>query len=390
MTCPACDGNRTELFHEQEGVPVHSCLLVENATSARNFPRGRLSITLCRDCGFMFNADYNAADSHYSSAYEETQGFSPHFQEFLAGLADRWVGRYGLAGSRVVEIGCGKGEFLVELARHGVAEAIGIDPGLHPDRIPEDVRDRIRPITGFFPADMDHLDADAVVCRHTLEHIGPVADFMHEVRRAIGDRQDTVVLFELPDTLRVLREAAFWDLYYEHCSYFTLGSLGRLFRRTGFEVLDLSTTYDDQYLLVEARCASSEAAEPHPLERDLASVVEAVAGFRIMEAETVTGWSERIAKVAAHGGRTALWGSGSKAVAFLAALGEEADSVGAVVDINPHKHGKFMAGTGHRIESPSYLTTFDPELVIAMNPVYVEEIQRDLDELDVATTLEAL
>ena len=390
MTCPACGGDRTQPFYEQDDVPVHSCLLLDDATSARDFPRGKLMIALCQDCGFMFNSDYDAANSHYSPAYEETQGFSPHFQQFLAGLAERWVGRYGLAGGRVVEIGCGKGEFLVELARHGVAEAIGIDPGVHPDRIPEDVRDRIRPVPGFFPADMGDLDADAVVCRHTLEHIGPVAEFMGEVRRAIGDRSDTVVLFELPDTLRVLREAAYWDLYYEHCSYFTLGSLGRLFRRTGFEVLDLCTTYDDQYLLIEARPAAPGAGQPHPLEDDLEAVADAVAAFRTMEAETITMWSERIAKVAAGGGRTALWGSGSKAVAFLAALGEDADAVGAVVDINPHKHGKYMAGTGHRIEAPPHLSTFQPELVVAMNPVYVEEIQRDLDALKIATTLEAL
>ena len=44
-----------------------------------------------------------------------------------------------------------------------------------------------------------------------------------------------MVFFELPDTERVLTEAAFWDIYYEHCSYFTPGSLARLFRRTGFE-----------------------------------------------------------------------------------------------------------------------------------------------------------
>ena len=61
------------------------------------------------------------------------------------------------------------------------------------------------------------------------------------------------MLFELPDVRRVLDEVAFWDVYYEHCSYFSAGSLARLFRATGFEVLDLALDYDDQYLLLEAR-----------------------------------------------------------------------------------------------------------------------------------------
>ena len=76
---------------------------------------------------------------------------------------------------------------------------------------------------------------------------------MAQVRAAIGDRTDTVVLFELPDVLRVLRDAAFWDVYYEHCSYFSPGSLARLFRLTGFEVLRLEMDYDDQYILLEAK-----------------------------------------------------------------------------------------------------------------------------------------
>jgi len=40
-----------------------------------------------------------------------------------------------------------------------------------------------------------------------------------------GPPADALVLFEIPDVRRVLEEGAFWDIYYEHCSYFTLGSL---------------------------------------------------------------------------------------------------------------------------------------------------------------------
>lgn len=392
MTCPACGGTRTEQVYERHGVPVHSCLLLDDQERARSFPTGSLAITLCLSCGFVYNADYDPADSSYSADYEETQGFSPHFQAFLAHLAKRWVGRYQLEGRRVVEIGCGKAEFLVEMVQQGAAHAVGVDPGVKVDRIPDSLRDRISLVPGFFPEDLGVLDADAVVCRHTLEHIGPVAQFMGEIRRAIGDRLDTVVLFELPDTLRVLREAAFWDLYYEHCSYFTLGSLSRLFRSTGFEILDLSMAYDDQYLLIEARPARP-GADPgaiHPREDDVSVVAAAVTEFLSLEEKLVSTWVEEVRAVARRGGSTAIWGSGSKGVAFLAALGDDAASIGCVVDINPFKHGKFMAGTGHQIVAPAHLTTYQPELVVAMNPVYLDEIQAELDRLGVTTTLRAL
>ena len=101
-------------------------------------------------------------------------------------------------------------------------------------------------------------------------------------------------------------------------------------------------------------------------------------------------WGDRVREVTGRGGRTVIWGSGSKGVAFLAALGDDAAGVSAAVDINPFKHGRFMAGTGHRIIAPKELVDLRPELVIAMNSAYLGEIRRDLDDLGLAPDLEAV
>ncbi|MEZ5865813.1 MAG: hypothetical protein R3D25_17735 [Geminicoccaceae bacterium] len=61
-----------------------------------------------------------------------------------------------------------------------------------------------------------------------------------------------------------------------------------------------------------------------------------------------------------------VWGSGSKAVAYLTSLGLR-DEIAAVVDISPHKSGRSMAGTGHRIEPPEHLRTLRPDVVVVMN-----------------------
>ena len=49
-----------------------------------------------------------------------------------------------------------------------------------------------------------------------------------------------------------------------------------------------------------------------------------------------------------------------------------------------------MAGTGHEIVAPAALRELRPELVVAMNPVYLEEIQHELDTLGVEARLEAV
>jgi hypothetical protein len=91
-----------------------------------------------------------------------------------------------------------------------------------------------------------------------------VAGFLGLVRESIGDRPEAVLLFELPDMGRILEERAFWDIYYEHCSYFTAGSLARAFGKAGFDVLDVYKVYDGQYLLIEARPGTGKAARHRP------------------------------------------------------------------------------------------------------------------------------
>ena len=78
-------------------------------------------------------------------------------------------------------------------------------------------------------------------------------EFVELLRRPAA-RRDGVVVFEVPDVLRVLREGAFWDVYYEHCSYFAARLARRpLPRAAGFEVLANRLDFDDQYLVLEAR-----------------------------------------------------------------------------------------------------------------------------------------
>jgi hypothetical protein len=61
-----------------------------------------------------------------------------------------------------------------------------------------------------------------------------------------------------------------------------------------------------------------------------------------------------------------------------------------VVDINPKKHGKFIAGCGVEIVSPSRLTEVRPDAVIVANPVYRSEIEGVLRGLGLACELVTL
>ncbi len=81
-----------------------------------------------------------------------------------------------------------------------------------------------------------------------------------------------------------------------------------------------------------------------------------------------------------------MWGSGSKATAFLNALDIESELDG-VVDINPNRWGMYLATCGQEIIPPDRLREDPPDLVIAVNPIYREEIRRQLAEMGLTPEL---
>lgn len=387
--CPACDAQGLHIFYAVSNIPAHSCLLMPSRKTARAYPRGELRLGFCSRCGFITNTRFDVSKNAYSPMYEETQGFSPTFNAFAKQLSRDLIDRYGLAGKRVLEIGCGKGEFLVALCEMGNCSGIGFDPAYRPERTASDAASRIEFVQDLYDHRHHNVTADCIICRHTLEHIGPVLQFMRELRRTISDRTDVLVFFELPDVMRVLREGAFWDMYYEHCSYFSLGSLDRLFRAAGFDVIDLQTAYADQYLLLYARPSTLQHPATMPVHDDLVELTANIASFPRICGQTLARWREYVQTACENNQRVVLWGSGSKGVAFLTTLQIE-EQIEYVVDINPYRHGKFMPGTGQQIVSPRFLIDYRPDSVIVMNPVYVNDITRDLHAMGLSPEILAV
>ncbi len=281
LPCAACGGSDLESFYQVNDVPAHSCLMLPTRDAALAFPRGDIELAFCRDCGFISNIRFDVSLNKYSPAYEETQAFSPRFMRFVNDVCDDQIAKYGIGpGVSVLEIGCGKGEFLVALCERSGCNGIGLDPGYRPERTQSTASTRIRFVRDFYGPRYSHLQADYVCCRHTLEHIAPVRDFVTLVRQTIGDRRHVNVFFELPDMERVLEHGVFWDIYYEHCTYFTRGSLARLFREAGFDVLELYKAYGGQYLMLEARPAPGPTAARLPQENDLERTARLVDDFQ--------------------------------------------------------------------------------------------------------------
>lgn len=387
--CPACGGDDLRDFHSVKRVPTNSCILLKTREEALAYPTGDITLAHCADCGFVFNRSFDLAKTEYSGRYEETQAYSPTFNRFHRALAERLVAKYKLRDGAALEIGCGKGEFLALLAEVGGVNGVGVDPGVHIERIAPEVAGMLKFIPAMFSPEHIDRDFDLVACKMTIEHIPDPLTFVSTIREGVGERWNTVVFFQAPESMRILSRHAFEDVYYEHCSYFTPGSLARLFRRTRFDVLDIHLEYDDQYLTLEARPAPSPTAPSLPYEDDLVLIGREVESFARGCAKTIGDWRRRVGEACSRGETVAIWGSGSKAVSFLNAVDPD-QRVRYVTDVNPHRHGHFLPATGQEIVPQTALCEINPDLVIAMNRIYADEIRRDLDSMGLTPRMAAL
>jgi SAM-dependent methyltransferase len=377
------------IFYESKAVPVHSVLLLPTKDEALNYPRGEIALGFCQNCGFIANVAFDPGLHEYSVKYEATQRYSATFDAFSRRLAAHLVERHSLYGKDIIEIGCGQGEFLTLLCELGDNHGVGFDPA-YVDRYSEsDPQRRATFVQDFYSERYAGYRADFFCCKMTLEHIHNPADFVRMVRRAIGDRADTIAFFQVPDVARILRELAFWDIYYEHCSYFSLGSLAHLFRQSGFDVIDLWKDYGDQYLMIEVRPSGRSHTSQLARENGLEELTRDVVHFSSNYRQRLDAWQRDVHRIKQDGKRVVIWGAGSKGVAFLTTLGLQ-DEVRYAVDINPHKHGTYMAGTGQEIVAPELLRAYRPDVVIAMNPIYCDEIRRDLDRMGITAELRAV
>ncbi len=375
--CPGCGSAESLEFYSQSGAPVHSVLLFATREAAVEYPRGEIRLAFCARCGFIWNRYHHPALQEYSERCEETQGFSVTYNEFARRLASDLVERHGLRGKHILEIGCGKGEFLNLLCKLGGNTGTGFDPAFREDRGRR--TPGVRFVKDFYSEKYSDEHADFMVCKMTLEHIGCSGRFISAVRRALGEKP-TRVFFQVPDVTRVLRELAFWDVYYEHCSYFSPGSLGRLFRASGFDVTGISRGYGGQYLLLDAVASAGRPSPPLPVEEEPEELRNAVTFFSENVIQKTALWRHKLREFRKSGYRTVLWGSGSKGVAFLTTLGIT-DEIKYVVDVNPYRCGTFMAGTGHEIVSPEFVCRYRPDAVVLMNPVYRREVEMELERL---------
>lgn len=364
--CPVCQSKLVTTFLQRKRVPVYQNLMVEDQRSAVGIPRGNLNLAVCEQCGFIFNRDFDPAVLIYGDNYDNTQSFSRVFSDYIMHLVRYLVDKKGVQNSRVVEVGCGKGLFLRELAEMGGNVCYGFDPSyVGPET---DLGGRLHFKKCYYGPESAGIEANVVVLRHVIEHVQDPLHLLRTIRQTLVNSPQAMVFFETPCVEWILRNQIIWDFFYEHCSYFSTNTLTTALEATGFTVESIQNAFEGQYLWLEARISSDGPT----VTKNPGTIPYLAKQFAISEHKIKLFLVNKL-QVLLSNGNIAIWGAGAKGVTLANLVDPEREWVSCVVDLNPRKQGHYTPGTGHPIVGHHDLAKYNIKTAILMNPNYCRE-----------------
>jgi SAM-dependent methyltransferase len=386
LNCPVCRSHRVSQFLEINGLPVHCNILHKTQDQAHAAATADIHLSFCSECGHIFNRTFNQELLSYGKGYENSLSFSKEFQRYAKTMARQLKEKYHLLNKRIIEIGCGDGQFLIELCELGNNHGIGFDPGLVQSRIAQPVKGTVEFINDYYSEKYADYSADFFCCRQVLEHIDTPARFIAQIRNSAGNRQPKVLFFEVPNAKFIIERMSIWDIIYEHCAYFSPFSVSHLFSSAGFDILSLYEAFDNQFLCIEAAPNKYRKKNNENNDENFKSYADQVQDFPKRFESLILNWRNRIRQNTEKGKSIAVWGGGSKGVTFTNLMNMNKE-IACIVDINPYKHGRYIAGTGHKIVAPDYLRKIKPDMIIAMNAVYLDEIAEMVRKIGLQTEM---
>lgn len=336
------------ILYDLRSAPAYQNKMFDTREAALACPTGDVVLAEDVATGIVANVAFDPGLLRYDETYQNEQGVSPHFRTHLEQVLSKVEAAFGTCN--ILEIGCGKGYFVELMRAHGL-QARGID-GAYEGQAPYIEKRHFGTIA--------EPPADAIVLRHVLEHIPDPLDFLDLIKTANAGHG--LIYIEVPCFDWIMRNNAWFDVFYEHVNYFRLSDFHRIFGR----IVDSGYLFGGQYLFAIADI-STFCKSPRPAP---AAKVEFPRGFtRSIEtlASNARATPER---------RRVIWGAAAKGVMFSHRLDQLGVKFEAAVDINPAKQGRFLGVTGLPVSAPGPILSSLPESseIYVMNSNYLSEI----------------
>ena len=416
MTCIAC-GHALSPLMTLDDMPASAQNIPAASELAEDHP---LSLTLCQcpSCGLV-QFDTEPVDYYRDviRAGGGTRTMTRLRHEEYARLLTA-MQEHHIHGRRIVEVGCGRGEFLrmwqnlaenpegaAALARDQARDPLSGQPNAaplhlvgieHKPALVEEANafaatsaDAETPVTetavaaqtasaapapayrvyeGFATGDVRYPEGpfDAFVQFNFLEHQPDPCDMLRNIGRNL--KPQALGLITVPSFEYILRYNGYYELLRDHIANYTEFTLQKLLQDCGFELLSMDIVNRDTIEAIVRKADPDELSELHY-------------SGRLIDVSALRDSYDRLsASVNAHidhlseSHRTmAIWGASHQGFT-LAATTKLGGRVEYIIDSAPFKQGRFSPASHIPIVAPDYAVAHPVDEILIVAPGYTDEI----------------
>jgi len=370
--CRLCGSSGIETVLDLTPTPPANNLITAEALG-REPTRYPLEVCRCADCHHLQLRHIVNPELLFSN-YLYVSQTSPVMLRHLADQAENLAGRIKGSGNNfVIEIGSNDGSLLRNFQRLGFS-VLGVDPARN--IAVQAVAAGVPTVVEFFGEAVgsrlaaEHGRAGLVCANHCFAHIEDIHSVVEGVKHLLDDGAEFV--FEVGYLLDVYQKTLFDTIYHEHLDYHHVEPLVGFFASHGMTLVHVER-HDIQggTLRGFARLGRVEPAASVAkfVAAERAAGIDRKETFRRFEA-SINALSRNLNRllgdIAARGQRVYGFGVPAKATTLLYHFAITRDLVPVIVDDNPLKQGRYVAGLEIPVTAAQAIFDDRPEYVLIL------------------------
>lgn len=350
--CRLCGSDRTQVCLELKRMPLN----IQRLLKKDELPKDRfisMQVIQCNDCGFIQLPAVLSED--YYDDYLMVTTHSAQMQEFQRIQSIEFVSKYELFDKKIIEIGCGDGNYLSHLKNAG-ATAVGLEPSSIERELA--LKKGFTVYSGYVDRDriIENGLYDAFVIRQVLEHVPEIHNFLQGIKRNL--KPGGYGLIEVPSVEKAILDRRFYDFFPDHVNYFSQRTLCVALEINGFEVLEMTDGMYGEYNVAIVQLPKRDSMNlVQDSVKSLSREIEEFIGQRKLAGEIV-----------------AVWGAGGKGLSIMSAA--DVSKVDVLIDSDPHKWSLYTPVSHLQVQAPQVLKKVKVDAIIVTAMAYKNEIIR--------------
>jgi len=315
-----------------------------------------ITIELCQCAGCGVVQLLNKPVPYYKNVIRSVS-VSDEMKKFRIKQFKKFIEKYDLKGKKIIEIGCGNGDYL-EIMKMVGPRVFGIENSK--DAVKNCIKKGLNVQKGFVTNEKYKIYGapfDGFFIMNFLEHIPQAKKLLLGIANNLSE--NAIGLIEVPNFDMIIKQKLYTEIIRDHIFYFTKETLTNLLRISGFTVIECSEIMND-YII------SMVVKKINPID-----VFNIVYEFKKLKNEI----NRYILKLKKAGKKIAIWGAGHQAFTLMSVCGLT-DKIEYVVDSAKFKQGKFTPVAHIPIVAPEVLNENPVNAIIVIAGAYSEEVVR--------------